>query len=356
MGGSPPRATIPGGTGQETGVPACVWVAWSQGSLVGPRRASDLALSELWTVGIARALVACWRMDSIPGVCEVERIRGARAGARPDLLLEVPHGATRAADFERLRGALRGAYPADLRDFFFVNTDVGAPELARRVAERVVAADPRRSAAVIRCLVPRTFVDCNRIIDADAAPRASAAGELTPGVHAWVRDPEDLALLLAHHRAYRACVEEACALVCGSGGRAVMVHSYAPRSVEVPVDEHIVASLRAAYAPARRESWPLRAPVDLIVDTPDGTRLAAEDLVERVRAGYTAAGFEVALNGAYSLHPGTLASLLARRHPGRTLCLELRRDLLVPEFTPFAEMHVDPVKLERLAAPLAAAL
>ncbi len=295
-------------------------------------------------------------MHSIPEVCEVALVRGARAGARPDLLLEVPHGATRAADFDRLRAALRGSFPADLREFFFVNTDVGAPEFALRVAERVVAADPGRSAAVIRCLVPRTFVDCNRLIDADPRPRTSAAGELTPGIHAWVRDPADLALLLARYRAYRACVEDACALVCAGGGHAVMVHSYAPRSVDVPVDEHIVASLRAAYAPARRESWPLRAPVDLIVDAPDGTRLASSELVERARANFTAAGFEVVLNGAYSLHPGTLASLLARRHRGRTLCLELRRDLLVPEFTPFQEMHVDPTKLERLAVPLAAAL
>ncbi|NOT32232.1 MAG: hypothetical protein HOP15_17440 [Planctomycetes bacterium] len=295
-------------------------------------------------------------MRSIPDVCEVALVRGAEASERPELLLEVPHGATRAADFDRLRDALRGTFPADLREFFFVNTDVGAPEVALRVAERVVAADPRRCAAVIRCLLPRTFVDCNRVLDAQTAPRASAAGELTPGVHAWVRDPADLELLLARYRAYRALVESACDLVCGQGGTAVMVHTYAPRSVEVPVDERIVAHLRAAYAPERFEIWPLRAPVDLIVDTPEGTRLASDELVERVRAAFAAAGLEVALNGAYSLHPDTLAGVLARRHRGQTLCLELRRDLLVPAFTPFQEMQVDPVKVERVAVPLAAAL
>ncbi len=289
-------------------------------------------------------------------MCEVALLRGSRASDAPDLLLEVSHGATRAADFEALLRALRGPFPEDLREFFFVNTDVGAPEVALRVAERVVAADPRRSAAVIRCLIPRTFVDCNRLIDVRTGPRSSAAGELTPGVHAWVRDPEDLRLLLARYGAYRALVESTCDLVCAQGGRAVMVHSYAPRSVDVPVDGRIVEHLRAAYAPERLESWPLRSPVDLIVDTPEGTRLASNELVERLRALFAAAGFEVALNGAYALHPGTLASVLAHRHRERTLCLELRRDLLVAEFTPFQEMSVDPAKVDRLAAPLAAAL
>lgn len=213
-----------------------------------------------------------------------------------------------------------------------------------------------RCAAVVRCKLPRTFIDCNRLIDAGTQPRTSSAGQLTPGVHAWVRDPADFALLLGRYRAYRALVEELCGRVCAGGGRALMVHSYAPRSVDVPVDEHIVASLRAAYAPERVASWPLRAEVDLIVDTPTGERLAEDALVERVRANFVGAGFEVELNGAYSLMPGTLATLLAERHRGRTLCLELRRDLLVAEFTPFQEMRAEPAKVERAAAPLAAAL
>jgi hypothetical protein len=293
---------------------------------------------------------------SIPDVCEVTLVRGARAGAEPDLLLEVPHGATRAADFDRLLAELRGPFPADLREFFFVNTDVGAPEVAREVALRFVAADARRSAVVLRCLVPRTFVDCNRLIAPDTVGRGSAPGELTPGLHAWVRHPGDRALLLARYSAYRAFVEATCARVCGGGGRALMVHSYAPRSVDVPVDENVVAHLRAAYAPDRVASWPLRAPVDLIVDTPEGERLAADDLVAKLASGFPAAGFEVVLNGAYSLHPATLAALLARRYRGQTLCLEYRRDLLVAEFKPFVELRPEPERVARAAAPLAAAL
>ena len=295
-------------------------------------------------------------MHSIPDVCAVTLVRGAQAGDLPDLLLEVPHGATRAADFDRLRRELHGPFPEDLREFFFVNTDVGAPEVALRVAELVVAADPRRSALVLRCLVPRAFVDCNRVIDAATEGRASAAGELTPGLHAWVRHPDDRRLLFSRYSAYRALVEETCDRVCGQGGQAVMVHSYAPRSVDVPVDERIVTSLRAAYSPERLTSWPLRAPVDLIVDTPEGERLASDELVARLTAGFVAAGLEVVQNGAYTLHPATLAAVLARRHRGRTLCLEFRRDLLVPDFVPFVELQADPTKVERAAAPLAAAL
>jgi hypothetical protein len=295
-------------------------------------------------------------MRSIPGVSEVTLLGRARDGAAPELLLEVAHGATRAAHFDELRAVLRGPFPESLREFFFVNTDVGAPEVALHTGERVVAADPERAVAVVRCLVPRTFVDTNRVIAADAQPRGSAPGALTPGLHAWVRDPKDRALLLARHRAYQDQVEAACATVCAAGGRAVFVHSYAPRSIDVAVDADVVAALRAEYAPERLARWPLRAPVDLIVDTPEGERLADPELAARAARRFAAAGFDVAHNAAYALVPGALVTLLARRHPGRTLCLELRRDLLVPEFTPFVELRADPDKVERAAAPLADAL
>ena len=44
------------------------------------------------------------------------------------------------------------------------------------------------------------------------------------------------------------------------------------------------------------------------------------------------------------------------RRPGRTLCLEVRRDLLADPFEPFAEMHIGPTLVGRLAGPIAAAL
>jgi predicted N-formylglutamate amidohydrolase len=294
----------------------------------------------------------------VPSVCESAMFRGAsaRKGDVPGLLIEVPHGATRAAHFDALRSELSGPFAADLRDYFFVNTDVGAPETALEVARRVVAADPSRSVLVIRCLVPRTFVDCNRIVDAVTRPASSSAGQMTPGVASYVTDPADLALLLARHAAYRDETMRAFDAVCGAGGTALMLHSYAPKSVDVPVDERIVERLREAYLPDAYANWPWRAEIDLITTPEGGACLADEALAARVEAGFRRAGLTVARNGAYSLHPSSMAWLFASRHPGRTLCLEMRRDLLVREFTPFAEMDTDPAKTARVAAVLAAAL
>ncbi|HZN39759.1 MAG TPA: N-formylglutamate amidohydrolase [Planctomycetota bacterium] len=291
-------------------------------------------------------------------VCDVEVLRGTAADpdAPPDVLFEVSHGATRSMHFDDLRGQLRGDYAADLREFFFVNTDVGAPEVARAVARRIVQAQPRRAALVVCCLLPRTFVDCNRRVDRDTIPAASRPGEMTPGLPPWIREPSDRELLLQRYFAYRDVVTAAFEWVCGNGGLGLFVHTYAPRSVDVPVDENIVANLRAAWAPARIETWPLRADVDLITHDPDGRLLASPLLAQRATAELEAAGFEVKQNATYSLHPVTLAHTFAERFAKATLCLEVRRDLLLAQFTPFQEMTPEPAKVERVAAPLAAAV
>jgi predicted N-formylglutamate amidohydrolase len=293
---------------------------------------------------------------SVAGVCAVEYVRGAAAAtAAPELLLEVSHGATQPHHFTDLRARLRGDLPADLLDFYFVNTDVGAPELARAVAQAVVAAQPHRAALVVRCLIPRTLIDCNRRIDETTVPAATPAGAMTPGLPPWIRDARDQHLLLGLYAAYRRVVTDAFAAVCGRGGQALLVHTYAPRSIDVPVDEHIVAHLREAYAEDRIGSWPLRAGVDLITADPDGRELASPVLAGAAEAAFAAAGFDVQRNGAYSLHPVTLAHGFAQQYPRQMLCLEVRRDLLVPEFTPFCAMVPDPAKVARAAAPLAAA-
>jgi len=291
-------------------------------------------------------------LRSLTDTADVVRV-GAQRGAA-DLLLEVPHGATGLADYEAVRRQLRSPLPRDLHHFFHANTDTGAPEVALAVARQFVALDPVRSALVVRSRIPRTFVDCNRLID-DATVAGSAQG-MTPGLQAWITDPADRRLLLDRYRAYRELATAAFAEVCGNGGRALMVHSYAPRSVDVPVDERIVEHLHEAYAPGRVESWPLRPEVDLIARDPDGGLLADAHLLERVQQTFTAAGFGTAVSATYPLHPSTLAHSFARKYPDRTLCLELRRDLLVTQFTPFASMAVDPARVERIARPIADAL
>jgi hypothetical protein len=171
-----------------------------------------------------------------------------------------------------------------------------------------------------------------------------------------VRAPADVALLRARYGAYRELVTRAFELVCGSGGDALLVHSYAPRSIDVPVDERIVERLKAEYSPEALERWPLRAEIDLIADDPEGLPLASGRLAARAREAFTAAGLTVARSSAYALHPSTLAHAFATRFPDRTLCFEVRRDLLVPTFTPFVELAVAPAKVERVAAALARAL
>jgi hypothetical protein len=294
---------------------------------------------------------------SRPGVLEVHVVPGtaAPAGAPPDLLLEVPHGATTAAQFAAVESRFVAPPDPRLRDFYFVNTDVGAPELAAAVAAQFVAAHPERTAAVVRCLLPRTFVDCNRRIDTASQPAASAAGAMTPGLPPWITDERDRRHLLAGYAQYREVVEAGFVETCGRGGLGLMVHTYAPRSIDVAVDDDIVAALHREYAPERIDGWPLRAAVDLITVDPEGRDLSAAPVAAVAAAGYAALGWSVERNGAYNLHPVTLANLFANRYPGQTLCLEVRRDLLVPAFVPFVELAVDPDRIAVAARPLAAA-
>ena len=89
------------------------------------------------------------QLRSIPGLCEIEYFGspGTSPGTPPDLLVELPHGATTLAHLENLAGKLSSRLPPDLKEFFFVNTDVGTPECAREVGRRF----PGRT-LVLRCL------------------------------------------------------------------------------------------------------------------------------------------------------------------------------------------------------------
>jgi predicted N-formylglutamate amidohydrolase len=292
---------------------------------------------------------------SIPGVLDVEAVRGQAApvGAAPDLLVEVPHGATSTADFERLAARLKSPLPPALVDFFHVNTDVGAFELGRAAAARFVAAAPTRSALLLRSRIPRTFIDCNRRID--ATPAELTAGKVTPGLMPWITDPEDRVLLRAVYDAYVGAVRAAVDGLA-PGGAMVMAHSYAPREVDVEVDGDIVANLRRAYAPDVEPTWRLRPAVDVIGRGPDGTSHAPAAVVAALRQALAAFDLEVADSATYPLHPSTLAYEHVVRLPGRALCLEVRRDLLADPFDPFVEMRIGEAKVARLAGALATAI
>ena len=300
---------------------------------------------------------------SIAGVCEVRRFSAPGVGTEvpAGLLIELPHGATRAEHFETLRRRLRSRLPADLAAFFFVNTDVGTPECAARLA-RAVTADldgarrgsgtgtPLDAVLILRSLIPRTFVDCNRVIDFDRP------SQLTAAIPDYVRHPDDAALLRELHESYQAAAALAYRSVCARGGTAIQLHSFAPRSIDVGrVGADIVEVLRRAYAPERYGRWPLRPEVDLITRTDQDELLAPQRLVERVRACYARRGVEVAENATYRLHPASSGQAHAHRYRGQVLCVELRRDRLADPFDPFVEMTIGAAQVDAMATPLAEA-
>jgi N-formylglutamate amidohydrolase len=294
-------------------------------------------------------------LTSIPEIVDVLVMRGA--GARPDaaldLLIEIPHGATTTSDFMTLAAKLTSPLPDGLVDFFHVNTDAGAPELAQAIAARFVAEAPARSVAVLRCRIPRTFIDCNRRID--AAPEDFKAGKVTPGLMPWITTAEDRALLQAAYDRYVAAVRQATALLAPEGAM-LMLHTYAPRTVDVEVDLQIVPSLHRAYEPDREPTWPLRPEVDVIDREVDGTNRGPTSVVEALREELAGCGIALAESATYPLHPSTLAWGHVMDRPGRALCVEVRRDLLADPFEPFVQMRIGSAKVARLAAPFTRAL
>ena len=282
-------------------------------------------------------------------VAEVRYIEGrdAAAGRVPDLLVEVPHGATRRADFDRVRAELRGPLPEGLEDFFHVNTDEGAAELGLAIAEAVVEARPCWRAVLVRCLIPRTFIDTNR--EADLPGGDLRRGGLTPGLQPYITDPADRAHLRRLHADYQALCDRHWAAVCGAGGLALIPHTYAPRSVGIArVDEQIVSELHRVYSPGLVETWPLRPAVDVISRTEDGMRLSADVVDELIRALHDR-GVDAVDGDTYFLHPSTMGAVRAAAWPGQTLCWEVRRDLLTHEWPPFAESVIAPDLVEGFA-------
>jgi hypothetical protein len=291
--------------------------------------------------------------QSSSNVFDVLRINGVSAGATPDLIIEIPHGATRTADFDAVKDVLTSPLPEGLSDFFHVNTDAGAPELAVALAHRFVKLDPTKSVAILRCRIPRTFIDCNRRIDAN--PAEFKEGKVTPGLMPWVSTEADRELLLSRYRAYVQAVDDAVAEVMPKGGAMLLLHTYAPRSVGVEVDLDIVKSLRAAYTPEKEPTWPLRPEVDVIHKTLEDVSLAPVKVVSTLKTALGAIGVPLADGESYPMHPSTLAHGHVTKWPGRVLCVEVRRDLLAAPWTPFAEMRISDAECAKLAGPFAEA-
>lgn len=294
---------------------------------------------------------------SIADVVDVEVLRGSAAGEHdvPALLVEVPHGADLRVHYDRLRARLKGPLPDELHAFFHINTDVGAWAYGRRVAERLVQLAPSRSAVVVRSLIPRTFIDCNR--PATKGGGDLAKGGLSAGIPAYVRDERDLALLTDLHHRYVEVAGAAFSQVCGGGGLALVPHTYGPRSLGIKaVDDDIVKNLKAACAPGVEETWPMRAGVDLLTRDGQKTELSPPGMEQTLLDAFTAAGFSTKENDTYYVHESSLAWTWSTTYPGQLVCLEVRRDLLVPQWRPFEETIADADKVERVADVLVPAL
>lgn len=271
----------------------------------------------------------------------------------PRVLIEVPHGATSWEHYDRVWRQLRGALPADLDSFYYVNTDVGAPEVAAAIAQQLAAKG--LSVMVLRSLLPRTFVDCNRSISYQ--PKTISSGGVTPSIPSFVTDSVDRALLERLHGQYRREAERLYELVCGPGGTALSLHTYAPRSITLhSTDASIVTMLRAAYEPDQYELCPPRPEVDLITMAPGGEKLGHSGLAQATLDAYRAAGIDAVENETYRLVPATMGALFSRRYRGQVLCIEIRRDLLADPWIPFLPSKIGAAKVQRMAAPIVDAL
>jgi hypothetical protein len=136
----------------------------------------------------------------------------------------------------------------------------------------------------------------------------------------------------------------------------LMLHSYAPRSVDVEVDDKIVENLHRAYAPDKEPTWPLRPEIDIIARGVDGASYEPPAVAQALVENFARVGIAVKGGVSYPLHPSTLAWGHVQKRPGRALCIEVRRDLLADPFEPFVEMRIGKEKVARLAGPLAEAL
>lgn len=283
-------------------------------------------------------------MSSIPGVVDVHRF----GSGTPELVIEIPHGATETADFTTLEAQLTSPLPPGLIDFFHVNTDAGAPELGLAIAARL-----GRPAIVLRCRIPRTFIDCNRRIDASLED--FKAGKVTPGLMPWIQTDADRQRLRGLYDRYVGAVRDTLAMLPPHGAL-LMLHTYAPRSVEIEVGPDIGPKLRAAYQPEVEPTWALRPEIDVIARDLEGTSHAPPAVLAALKTELAALDLPVAESATYPMHPSTLAWDHVMARPGRAICIEVRRDLLADPFTPFAQMAIGAVKVDRLAGPFANAL
>ena len=93
--------------------------------------------------------------------------------------------------------------------------------------------------------------------------------------------------------------------------------------------------------------------MDFIHQTPNGESLDHTVLRQNMTTHLEAAGLCVAQGDSYQLHPATTAYGWSEKYRSKTVCIEVRRDLLMQQFEPFAEMEVDVEQLASIATAMA---
>ena len=264
------------------------------------------------------------------------------------LLIELPHGATKTEDFVWYQNRLQGHFPKNIVDFFYVNTDVGSPEIALEIAQKL---SDTHEVHIIQSHIPRTFIDCNRVVGEGIS---YSEGGVTPATPSYVTNSHDIDFLYTAYHAYQNYTKELYAKVCGNWkGHALMLHTYALRTVPITkVDHDIVQRLHDFYDTEKILDCKLRPQIDIIHKTPNGEVLIDASLIHNITRAFEERGFGVENGASYPLHPVTTAHKHAQQHPLQTLCLEVRRDLVVSKWSPFEEMPISKQKSQMIASSI----
>lgn len=291
--------------------------------------------------------------------------REACESQNPQVFIELPHGATSMAELEYAKRFTRD-YPGDRHDLFFMaNTDQGSPEYGNYLAQlltqqkywqkgelsqKAMNTISHLRVAVMRCQIPRTILDVNRLWKRDAAAIESG---LTPGTGPYIKNKDDLSALHDIYDFYQAEAADWYQKVCGQGGFGFNLHTYAPISVQPKDGEYVVDALWRAYRGGDYDLYPVRPEVELITAPEPGRFLSDRQLCDALLKQYQEMGLTVAENEPYPLHESTTAYEHAAKYPGRTLTIEISRKLLAKTFDPFTIMDMDHDQVDRLTRPIA---
>ena len=115
------------------------------------------------------------------------------------------------------------------------------------------------------------------------------------------------------------------------------------------VGHDIVEKLHWAYSEEMYKTWPSRPEIDIIGKTKEEDWLCNEKRARSIKQSFKKRNFEVELSKTYPMHPSTTAFRHASKYPNQTLCLEIRRDILMRRFIPFQVLNANHEIISNIA-------